>query len=376
MRTRSLYWLCLVLFSTTGHALDYVENDYFSQQVESRELPPVEQRVPKEPAIVAFDREFKTGQHGGTLRLLMGKTKDIRMMMVYGYGRLIGYNQELQLKADIVKHFTVEAGRIFTFYLREGHRWSDGHPFTSEAFRYYWEDVLNNEELYPFGLPSQLLVDGQPPEVEFIDAITVRYFWDQPNPFFLPALAGPRPLFLYAPAHYLKQFHGKYADPIELAKKIKKAGKRNWAGLHHRKNHPYKNDNPELPVLQPWVNSTKPPAKRFVFKANPFYHRVDSERRQLPYINEVVVQITSPSLVAAKTGSGESDLQGRYIRLDNYTFLKQGEERGNYQVRLWQNGSGSQYAIYPNLNSNNPTWRALVRQRSFRHALSIGINRH
>ena len=298
------------------------------------------------------------------------------MMTVYGYGRLVGYNEDLELEADILKSFDVEAGRVFTFHLRAGHRWSDGHPFTTEAFRYYWEDVLNNEELYPFGLPNQLLVDGAPPRVEFIDALTVRYTWDQPNPFFLPALAGPRPMFLYAPGHYLKQFHADYADPEELAIKIEEVGKRNWAGLHHRRNHPYKNDNPALPVLQPWVNSTKPPSKRFTFKANPFYHRVDGNGRQLPYINEVSVQITSSSLVAAKTGSGESDLQGRYIRLDNYTFLKEGENRGNYNVRLWKNGAGSRYAIYPNLNSNNLAWRDLVRQRSFRHALSVGINRH
>ena len=376
LKVKSLFLTVSVFFCALGYASGYIENDYFADRVAAGELPPALDRLPREPAIVSFGGEFAAGKHGGTMRLLMGKTKDIRLMTVYGYGRLVGYNKDLELEADILKSFEVEAGRVFTFHLRDGHRWSDGHPFTAEAFRYYWQDILNNEELYPFGLPNQLLVDGEPPKVEFIDARTIRYSWNQPNPFFLPALAGPRPMFLYAPAHYLKQFHADYADPEALAAKVEEVGKRNWAGLHHRRNHPYKNDNPALPVLQPWVNSTKSPSKRFVFKANPFYHRVDDNGRQLPYINEVTVQITSSSLVAAKTSSGESDLQGRYIRLDNYTFLKEGEDRSNYSVRLWQNGAGSQYAIYPNLNSNNPVWRDLVRQRSFRHALSVGINRH
>ena len=135
---------------------------------------------------------------------------------------------------------------------------------------------------------------------------------------------------------------------------VVEAGTRNWAGLHHRRNHPYKNDNPDLPTLQPWVNTTYPPAERFVFKRNPFYHRVDESGHQLPYIDEVAMQITSSSLVAAKAGAGESDLQGRYIRLDNFTFLKGGESRGDYNVRLWQTGAGSKYALYPNLNSNDP----------------------
>ena len=37
--------------------------------------------------------------------------------------------------------------RIFTFTLREGHHWSDGQPFTTEDFRYYWEDIALNKEL-------------------------------------------------------------------------------------------------------------------------------------------------------------------------------------------------------------------------------------
>lgn len=369
-----------VLASGNLFALDrplaMLENPYFTQQVASSALPPVAQRLPLEPAVVSMRETQQPGQHGGVMRLLMGKTKDIRMMMVYGYARLVGYNVEFELVPDIVKRFEVENGRSFTFYLRKGHRWSDGYPFTTEAFRYYWEDIVNNAELYPFGLPGELLVDGKPPVVEFIDDVTVRYAWHAPNPFFLPALAQPRPLFLYAPSQYLKQFHRKYAAPDALAKKAAAASKRNWAGLHHRRNHPYKNDNPSLPVLQPWVNTTKVPAERFIFVANPYYHRVDINGRQLPYINQVSVQITSSSLIAAKASAGEADLQARYIRLNDYTFLKASEQRGNYSVRLWENGNGSQYALYPNLNSNDPVWRALVRQKQFRHALAVGINRH
>lgn len=371
-----LLLLCGQSVNALQQPTELVERAEFVQKVASGILPPLEDRLPKDIEVVALEDELAPGKHGGTLRMLMGKNKDIRMMMVYGYTRLVGYNTELELVPDIVRDFQVEDGRKFTFHLRQGHRWSDGEPFTTEAFRYYWEDIINNEELYPFGLPGALLVDGKPPVVEFPDEVTVRYSWDTPNPFFLPALAEPRPLFLYAPGHYLKQFHSKYADPDELSRRIEKAGKRNWAGLHHRHNHPYKNDNPSLPVLQPWVNTTKPPAERFLFTANPYYHRVDVNGRQLPYINQVALQISSSSLVAAKTSAGESDLQGRYIRLDNYTFLKSGEERGNYKVRLWQNGNGSQYALYPNLNSNDPVWKALVRQKQFRHALSVGINRH
>ncbi len=368
--------------STDSAAVDshqtYIEPPYLVARVAAGELPPVAMRLPQQPAqarLAAAGDDRRAGQYGGAMRLLMGKSKDIRMMMVYGYARLVGYDDELRLTADLLARYEVREQREFTLHLRRGHRWSDGAAFTSEDFRYYWQDIVNNADLYPFGLPKQLLVDGQPPRVEFLDSHTVRYTWARANPYFLPALAGPRPLFLYAPGHYLRQFHADYRPADELAAQVAAAGARNWAGLHHRRNHPYKNDNPALPVLQPWVNTTRPPSERYVFARNPYYHRVDGHGRQLPYIDEVVVNIVSSSLVAAKTAAGEADLQGRYLRLDNYTFLKAGESRNDFAVRLWRAGNGSQLAIYPNLNHNDAVWRKLARDVRFRRALSMGVNR-
>ena len=265
---------------------------------------------------------------------------------------------------------------MFTFHLRPGHKWSDGHPFTTEDFRYYWEDVANDKDLSPLGPPTNLLADGQPPGVEIINETTIRFRWSQPNPYFLPALAGARPLFIYRPAHYLKQFHARYDKAQELEQKVARAGTRNWAGLHHRMDHMYRFDNPDLPTLQPWMNTTRPPSERFVFARNPHYHRVDEHGSQLPYIDRIIVNIASNSLIPAKTGAGESDLQGRYLRLDNYTFLKAGEQRHNYSVRLWRTAKGSQIALYPNLNTNDHVWRGLLHNADFRRALSLAVHRH
>ena len=45
-------------------------------------------------------------------------------------------------------------------------------------------------------------------------------------------------------------------------------------------------------------------------------------------------------------------------------------------MRLWRTGPGSQLALYPNLNVNDPVWRRLLRDVRFRRALSLAINRH
>ena len=72
--------------------------------------------------------------------MLMGKSKDIRMMVVYGYSRLVGYDDKLKLQADILEKIEVEEGRKFTLHIRPGHRWSDGTEFTAEDFRFFWQD--------------------------------------------------------------------------------------------------------------------------------------------------------------------------------------------------------------------------------------------
>jgi peptide/nickel transport system substrate-binding protein len=354
-------------------AQSYSDAPMFADKVASGDLPPVSQRLPEHPAIANMS---EAGRYGGEIDMLMASAKDTRMMVVYSYARLVGYDRDFKIVADICESYDVEDGRVFTFHLRKGMRWSDGKPFDAEDFRYYWEDVANNPDLSPTGPPSVLIVDGEAPKVEFPDKYTVRYSWSKPNADFLPALAGTTPLYIYRPSHYLKKFHAKYANAEELAEKVEEAGQPSWAALHNRRDNMYKNDNPKQPTLDPWMLMTKPPAERFVFERNPYYYRVDPRGRQLPYADRVVFNITDSKLIPAKVGAGEATLQARNLRFDNYTFLKDGETRGDYRVRLWTSGSGSQVALYPNLNSNDEVWRKILRDVRFRRALSLGIDRH
>ncbi|WP_340119016.1 ABC transporter substrate-binding protein [Pelagibius sp. 7325] len=344
-------------------------------QVEAKALPPVGERLPAVPRVSVSGPNLSVGKPGGDIRMLVTRDKDVRMLIVYGYARLVGYNEELEIEPDILEWMEVEDGRVFTLKLREGHRWSDGAPFTTEDFRFFWEDVANNEELFPVGPEVTLRIDGELPTVEIIDETTIRYSWKTPNPFFIPALAGARPLDLFVPAHYLKQFHPKYGDATKIAAAVEAAGARNWAQLFNRIGNTYNSVNPDLPTLQPWNNVTAPPATRFVAERNTYYHRIDANGQQLPYADRFVLDVVGSSLVAAKTASGEADLQSRGLSFSDYTFLKAAEERSGYQVRLWKTVRGSQLALYPNMNAADPVWRALNRDARFRQALSLGINR-
>ncbi len=365
--------LALLLFASSARA--YLEPPALADQVKAGRLPPVDKRVPQKPLVVPLgEAGTSIGHYGGTLNTLAGRSRDTRLFTIYGYARLVGYDRQLNIVPDILESLDVQEGRIFTLHLRKGHRWSDGHPFTAEDFRYYWEDVANNKELSPSGPPRDMLVDGEPPKFEVINETTVRYSWTKPNPHFLPRMAGASPLFIFRPAHYLKQFHKKYSVRVQR-EEAEGTAKRKWSAVHNRMDNLYEGDNPDLPTLQPWHNTTKPPADRFVAVRNPYFHRVDEKGRQLPYIDRFVLAIADSKLIPAKAGSGDADLQARDLNFSNYTFLKQGEKTNGYHTLLWRPGQGSHIALFPNLNVNDPVWRALLRDVRFRRALSLAIDR-
>lgn len=370
------YCFTIITYLSLTTIIQASEIPMLKDQVQSGQLPPMQERLPLKPRVIDFENYDKTlGKYGGDLRLLMGKAKDLGQITVYTYARLVGYAPDYTIQPDIAEAFVVGDGKDFTFKLRKGHRWSDGHPLTSEDFRYFWEDMVKNEKLGQKGIPSEMLVDGEEPKFQVIDELTFRYIWEKPNPSFLPALAAPSPLYIYRPAHYMKQFHARYVDEEELAQKVKDANARDWAALHTRMQRQRRPENPDLPTLQAWRNTTAPPSTRFVFERNPYFHRVDPNGRQLPYIDRLIMSVVSKDVIAAKAGTGEADLQARYLQFSDVPYLKRGEKKNNYTTRLWSLGKGSQVALFPNLNAKDEVWRNIIQDVRFRRALSLGINR-
>ena len=352
------------------------EPAFLQQQIDDDKLPPMAERLPKNPLVLRMaETGREVGQYGGVIHTLISGQRDIRLMTIYGYSRLVGYDENLELKPDILESCEVTEERIFTLRIREGHRWSDGSLFTSEDFRYCWEDVWLNEDLSSGGLSRDLLVDAKPPVFEILDSLTVRFSWHAPNPDFLPSLASAQALSICLPSAYMKQFHKKYQDSDKLQELVDKNKAKKWTTLHIRMARQYRPENPELPTLDPWRNTTKPPAERFVFERNPYFHRVDETGQQLPYIDQMILGVSSSSIIVAKTGAGESDLQTLGLDFADYTLLKDAEKRHPVKVHLWKRTQGARLALLPNLNCSDPVWSPLLRNVNTRRALSMAINR-
>ena len=143
-------------------------------------------------------------------------------------------------------------------------------------------------------------------------------------------------------------------------------------------------DNPELPRVSAWIyrrHKTSPPQG---FVRNPYFWAVDPEGNQLPYVDRVTIEVTTPDLFALKTAAGgfPAVFETENLRLSNYGLYMAARETGNYDVRHYYSGQRSLWSIVTNLNlledPEDPTSKQkaeLLRTREFRQALSLAINR-
>ncbi|MCK4419299.1 hypothetical protein KAV79_05790, partial [Candidatus Aerophobetes bacterium] len=185
-------------------ALAYNEAPMLRVKVAAGELPSVEERLPDEPTVVKVVEEI--GQYGGTLNVFaMDQTpwND----MTEGPERA-GYLAVFTEDANIVGHLAKalelsEDQKSLTIYLREGTKWSDGHPFTVEDIVFMFEALHWNDNVETWNDMPEVT------RLKIIDDYTVRLEADEPSPLMLPKMVtfiGSH-WFMFHPKHYLEKWH-------------------------------------------------------------------------------------------------------------------------------------------------------------------------
>lgn len=89
-----------------------------------------------------------------------------------------------------------ESGTQWTFHLRNDVHWHDGTRFTARDVAFTFAAIF--DERVPNSMKHVLLVDGQPPRVEVVDDVTVRFLLPRPFAPFLASLG-----FEILPSHIL-----------------------------------------------------------------------------------------------------------------------------------------------------------------------------
>jgi peptide/nickel transport system substrate-binding protein len=370
----------------------YSEAPMLADLVAAGSLPPVEERLPVNPRVITPREEV--GQYGGTWRRAFKGISDR-----WGPTKL---NEEMAIEWDapdstnvgLIANFISEwtqndDATEFSFTLRDGLKWSDGAPFTTADVQFWYEQfylgpIQNKQQYYTVPGPDGELVDM---ELEVIDNLTWVVRFPAPNPLLPINIAkstggqtgGPT---MAAPAHYLSQYIPDLtSDQSVIDAAMAEHGVATWQELFSVSNDggtqgpiPFWFLNPDLPIMNAWKTTNKPTEDPFSMERNPFYHAVDTEGNQLPYIDRIDHALfeQNPTL-DLWIAQGLIDLQYRHVDSANFTFYKENEEAGNYHVVPWR--AASTNALYPNINHKDPMLRELFDTAAFREALSISINR-
>ncbi len=255
-------------------------------------------------------------------------------------------------------------GKKIVFTLREGLKWSDGEPMTTDDIIFSYEKIYFNDKI-PSGLKDTLRVgmSRQFPKVKKIDSRRVEFSVAEPFAPFI-RYAGGIPIL---PAHILQES----VDNTDADGKPK--------------------------FLTTWGTDTDPkkivgngqyrmlsytPNQRVVLERNPYFWRKDAEGNSQPYIQQIVWQIienTDNQLLNFRSG----DLDTLDVQPEVFPLLKREEKRGKYTVFNGGPDTGSVFMCF-NLNKGrnaqnqpfvDPVKSRWFASKEFRQAIAYGINR-
>ena len=341
-------------------------------------LPPVGERLPEHPLVAnhSYAGYEGPGVYGGTWRGFHVDSWLGAWLVTGAYAPFVRWRFDCQgLEPGVAESWEFnDDGAVLTLHLRKGVRWSDGVPYTSEDFK-YWYDLKCDPRCGEFPPPWCMVADrdgvSQPMTVETPDAYTIVMKFAGPAWLTPLQLAnGVDTLTDYIlPKHYLRQFHPDYNPAYKDFI------------VHGKKSIPLQ--NPERPVLWPWRPvSSLDGGFRVRFERNPYYYVVDDLGRQLPYIDEVKSTFVSdPQVRVLQLLSGDVDCEFRALDLRDLDLYKMSEKAGRYRIRMWQTGNGADPGLILNWSPRFPdkrpdtALRELMREQRFRKALALGIDR-
>jgi peptide/nickel transport system substrate-binding protein len=361
-----------------------------AELVAKGELPPVEERLPKDLMVIQPVDEI--GKYGGVWRRGFtgpGDNENGNRIQASDRPILVDHTGSVPRPSLAKAWETSEDGKTFTLYLREGLKWSDGAPFTADDFVFWYEDIYGNKDIVPTPMPD-MTPEGKPGRIVKVDDYTVNFEFDVPYYLFEELMMGDtligggqavrqsekRNDGGYAPAHYLKQFLPKYAGGEEAANAAaREAGYDNWvAYLHFMKDWTL---NPELPVLGPFRTVQPINNPTWVMERNPYYWAVDTEGNQLPYLDGVVMTLAENlEVLNLRAIAGEYDLQERHVDLGKLPVILENQEKGDYTVHLDLafNGADAIYQLNQSYDGD-PEIAKWLKNADFRRALSLAIDR-
>ena len=342
----------------------------------------VADRLPVASDVMVEDASYLTiGTYGGELRRSAGGGNwDAGKPIEEG---LFRFNVSGAVEPNVAKGYAInDDATVYTIYLREGMKWSDGEPFTAEDCVWFYNTICLNSVDGKGIRNCHKDANGEPAVVEKVDDTTFTVTFGTPKYDFIEALTVDLK-WHFAPKHIFEEMvqaviDGKDEEALAAGKAIcgtefSDVGKMGKEMLYYFWNYP------GIPTLNPYVLSTEEgknsiKGEYYEFVRNPYYWKVDTAGQQLPYIDKIIyTTVSNVDQQLMLLLDGTVDYQT--VAMESIPTILESETAIN--IYEWSGGDwgdvGTQ--LHFNLNVEDEHLNALFNNIDFRHAMSICVDR-
>ncbi len=271
--------------------------------------------LPEEPFVIDAP---SIGKHGGrfvmgsiqnprTFNAIMANEASSNVINNLTFATLTEFDNATQKSIPwLAKSWEVAPdGLTWTFHLRKGAKFSDGHPITAEDVLFSFQ-VVFDKTLHP-SVQDLLIMGGKPFEVTAPDPYTVVVKTPSPNASLVDNVANVRIM----PKHVLEE-------------SFKKG---DFAAAYNVGTPP---DN--IVTSGAWRVAQYVPGEKTVLARNPYFFGVDKDSKRLPYLDEVVFLIV-PDLDAADLKFRAGELHGLDdVKPENYSWYRDNQQKNNFTL--------------------------------------------
>jgi peptide/nickel transport system substrate-binding protein len=282
--------------------------------------PPAEPLVKQVPTVGRYGGRFVFGQtvNPKTFNDLMAVETSSSDVTKRIFTTLVDYNNATQqFEPALAKSWELAPDHLnWTFHLRKGAAFSDGHPITADDVLFSFA-IAYDDTLHP-AIQDLLKIGGKKFEVLSPDPYTIVINTVRPNSALLDALCTGGLTIM--PKHVLE---ASFKDGT-------------FASAYNTNTPPDK-----LVTSGAWRIAQYVPGEKVVFGRNPYYFGYDQANHRLPYLNELVF-LTVPDQDAADLKFRAGELHGLdNTKPENYRWYEEHQKEGNFTL----------YKLGPELNS-------------------------
>lgn len=391
------------------------EAPILADQVKAGTLPPLEERLPEATDVMIESDVMSLGEYGGSIT---GTANDAGRWAwgPYVEQSMFRFKQDGsgEVEPNVCKnYYPNDDSTVWTIELRKGMKWSDGKPFTADDVIFYYNHMstpaLNPDRsavavdapgYYPAFTSKpyncyQVAIDGVKYWATFdkVDDYKFTVTFKAPKPDF-PVSVAVDNKWMFLPKHFYINYVARkdgVADDSTFPLITEEQALNNAKKDFGKEWENYSTMGKEIGYYH-WDYAIVPQVRSFIavkdnwntvgqtyeLVRNPYFWKVDSQGRQLPYLDSIKFEIINDNdQVALKQTAGEIDLSS--VTASNYATVTQATQNTHTIVEWttpeWSSASGA-LTLTLCQTVKDLDKRALFQDIRFREALSIAADRN